>query len=114
MVYCAATKQFVLWCHLDVSERAATDSWANYVFRRAGVAVSAAGPRGPFRPLRALRPNGRESLDLNLFVDRGEVPRARALFETSPRCSVFHRAAQRHFQVAAPPPVTDPGLSLSR
>ena len=30
-------------------------------------------PHGPFKPIRALRPNGLESLDINLFVDGDEV-----------------------------------------
>ena len=68
MVYSAKKRQFVMWCHLDVSENTAVNTWANYVFRRAGVAVADA-PQGPFKPLRALRPNGLESLDINIFVD---------------------------------------------
>jgi hypothetical protein len=72
VVFCAATRTFVLWCHLDVSENSAVDAWANYVYRRAGVAVSAT-PNGPFKAIRALRPNGLESLDMNLFTDNGET-----------------------------------------
>ena len=53
------------------------DAWANYVYRRAGVAVSAT-PNGPFKPIRALRPNGLESLDMNLFTDNGETYLIRA------------------------------------
>ena len=67
-MYSAKKRQFVMWCHLDVSENTAVNTWANYVFRRAGVAVADA-PQGPFKPLRALRPNGLESLDINIFVD---------------------------------------------
>jgi hypothetical protein len=68
VVFCRKNKKFVMWLHLDVSEDTAVDTWANYVFRRAGVAVSES-PQGPFKPLRAIRPNGLESLDINLFVD---------------------------------------------
>jgi len=68
VIYSSKTNQYVMWCHLDVSENSAVDAWANYVFRRAGVAVSTS-PNGPFKPIRALRPNGLESLDINLFVD---------------------------------------------
>jgi len=37
-----------------------------------GVAVSAT-PNGPFKAIRALRPNGLESLDMNLFTDNGQT-----------------------------------------
>ena len=43
--------------HSRTHQLQAVDAWANYVFRRAGVAVSST-PQGPFKPIRALRPNG--------------------------------------------------------
>jgi hypothetical protein len=81
VVFAASTGQYVMWCHLDISENTAVDAWANYVFRRAGVAVSSS-PSGPFKPIRALRPNGLESLDINLYTEGDSVIFHLCLFAT--------------------------------
>lgn len=59
VIYNAATKQFVMWLHVDS---------ADYSYARAGVAV-ADHPAGPFQYLHSLRPNGFMSRDQTLFVD---------------------------------------------
>lgn len=56
------TQKFVMWVHLDT---------ADYNFAGVGIAVSDR-PQGPFTMLREKRPNGQESRDMTVFVDRDE------------------------------------------
>ena len=58
VVFCAATRTFVMWCHLDVSENTAVDAWANYVYRRAVRALGGGlgGTRGGRARLRISKP----------------------------------------------------------
>ena len=59
VLYCAATRQFVMWFHADS---------ADYRAAGAGVAV-ADSPTGPFRYLGSFRPNDGMSRDMTLFLD---------------------------------------------
>jgi hypothetical protein len=59
VLYNAATKQFVMWFHLDNS---------GYTFRHAAVAVCD-NPTGHFTFVHALQPDGIPSLDMSLFLD---------------------------------------------
>lgn len=59
VIYNEQTRQFVMWMHIDNF---------NYSQAQVGVAVSNS-PTGPFRFLRAFRPNGQESRDMTLFKD---------------------------------------------
>lgn len=59
VLYCAATRQFVMWFHADS---------ADYKAACAGVAV-ADSPVGPFRYLGCFRPNDGMSRDMTLFLD---------------------------------------------
>jgi hypothetical protein len=54
-----ATKEYVMWFHLDTSD---------YQYRHAGVATSS-NPAGPFVFAYALQPDGIPSLDMSLFKD---------------------------------------------
>ena len=59
VIYNAATKNFVMWMHIDTDD---------YLAARAGVAVSER-PEGPFRYLGSQRPNGAMARDMTLFKD---------------------------------------------
>lgn len=59
VIYNAATKQFVMWLHVDSPD---------YKAARAGVAV-ADDPAGPFRYVDSVRPNGFMSRDQTVFRD---------------------------------------------
>jgi beta-xylosidase len=59
VIYNAATKQFVMWMHIDTKD---------YAYARAGVAVSNS-PAGPFVYQRSVRPNGQMARDMTLFKD---------------------------------------------
>lgn len=59
VIYNGATRQFVMWLHVDS---------ADYAYARVGVAV-ADNPAGPFRYLHSMRPNGFMSRDQTLFID---------------------------------------------
>jgi hypothetical protein len=59
VVYNSATRQFVMWMHIDRED---------YSYARAGVAVSER-PEGPFRYIRSMRPDGEMSRDMTLFKD---------------------------------------------
>jgi beta-xylosidase len=57
VIYNAATKQFVMWMHIDTKD---------YAYARAGVAVSNSAT-GPFVYQRSVRPNGQMARDMTLF-----------------------------------------------
>ncbi|HXB44365.1 MAG TPA: glycoside hydrolase family 43 protein [Puia sp.] len=59
VIYNETTKQFVMWMHIDRED---------YSYARAGVAVSTR-PKGPYKYIRSMRPNGQMSRDLTLFKD---------------------------------------------
>ena len=59
VIYNASTKKYVMWMHIDRDD---------YGYARAGVAVSD-NPRGPFRYLGSVRPNGQMSRDMTVFQD---------------------------------------------
>jgi hypothetical protein len=59
VIYNAATKQFVMWMHIDTKD---------YAYARAGVAVSNS-PAGPFQYKGSVRPNGQMARDMTLFKD---------------------------------------------
>lgn len=59
VVYNAATRQFVMWMHIDSED---------YGYARAGVAVSDR-PEGPYRYIRSIRPDGEMSRDMTLYKD---------------------------------------------
>ncbi|KPL12054.1 MAG: glycosyl hydrolase family 43 [Bacteroides sp. SM23_62] len=53
------TGKFVMWLHIDSQD---------YSYSRAGVAISDS-PRGPFKYIESIRPNGQMSRDQTLFKD---------------------------------------------
>ena len=53
------TGKFVMWLHIDSQD---------YSYARAGVAISDS-PRGPFKYIESIRPNGQMSRDQTLFKD---------------------------------------------
>ena len=59
VIYNAATRQYVMWLHIDTS---------NYAYARTGVAVSDM-PTGPYHYQGSFRPDGAESRDMTLFQD---------------------------------------------
>jgi len=59
VLYNRATKQFVMWMHVDSQD---------YALSHAGVATSDS-PTGPFQYIGSLRPNGSMSRDMTVFVD---------------------------------------------
>ena len=59
VIYNSATKQFVMWMHIDA---------ADYSAARSGVAVSHT-PKGPFTYLHSERPNGNMARDMTIFQD---------------------------------------------
>ncbi len=59
VLYNAATKQFVMWMHVDSQD---------YATAHAGVAISSS-PTGPFRYLGSIRPDGADSRDMTVFKD---------------------------------------------
>ncbi|MGA2173393.1 MAG: glycoside hydrolase family 43 protein [Verrucomicrobiota bacterium] len=59
VIFNPRTKKFVMWMHLEQR---------GYRFASAGIAV-ADRPAGPFTFLNALRPNGNQSRDMNLYLD---------------------------------------------
>jgi lysophospholipase L1-like esterase len=59
VIYNEATKQFVMWMHIDKND---------YGYARAGVAVSDK-PQGPYRYLGCVRPNGQMCRDMTAFRD---------------------------------------------
>jgi hypothetical protein len=59
VLYCAATRQYVMWLHVDSPD---------YTQAAAGVAVSDR-VTGPYRYLGSVRPNGCDSRDLTVFQD---------------------------------------------
>ncbi|CAN5190981.1 glycoside hydrolase family 43 protein [soil metagenome] len=59
VIYNNATKQFVMWMHIDVND---------YSFSQSGVAVSDK-PTGPYKYLGSVKPNGQMSRDMTLFKD---------------------------------------------
>ncbi len=71
VVFNAATKKFVMWCHIDHSD---------YSYARTGVAV-ADKPTGPYKYLGSVRPGGFDSRDFTLFQDDDQ--QAYLLFSSS-------------------------------
>jgi hypothetical protein len=71
VVYNAATKKFVMWCHIDTSD---------YAYARVGVFV-ADKPTGPYNYLGSVRPGGYDSRDFTLFQDDDQ--KAYLLFSSS-------------------------------
>jgi len=59
VLYNAATKQFVMWMHIDSQD---------YALAHAGVATSSS-PTGPFRYVGSFRPDGAMSRDMTVFMD---------------------------------------------
>lgn len=59
IIYNEATKQFVMWMHLDN---------ADYTYAGAGIATSDS-PLGPFKLLRVMQPNRQDLRDMTLFKD---------------------------------------------
>ncbi len=59
VIYNRVTRQYVMWMHIDRDD---------YGYARAGVAVSES-PRGPFRYLGSVRPNGQQVRDMTLYQD---------------------------------------------
>ena len=59
VIYCAATRQYVMWLHVDSPD---------YTMAAAGVAVSDR-VTGPYRYAGSMRPNGCESRDMTVFQD---------------------------------------------
>lgn len=63
VIYCEATKEFVMWMHMDR---------ADYQLAATGIAV-ADNPVGPFKFIQTLRPDGSDSRDQTVFVDDDKV-----------------------------------------
>ncbi len=59
VIYNDKTGKFVMWLHIDSQD---------YSYSRAGVAYSDS-PRGPFKYIESIRPNGQMSRDQTLFKD---------------------------------------------
>lgn len=63
-----ATQKYVMYWHLDLPKHKFALGLGGYQFKRAGTAT-ADHPAGPFTFVRAYRPDGLGSLDMNLFKD---------------------------------------------
>ena len=59
VIYNERTKQFVMWMHIDKED---------YSYAHAGVAVSSK-PKGPYKYISSIRPNGQMSRDMTIFKD---------------------------------------------
>lgn len=78
VLYNSKTNKFVMWFHLDVpltwkpksflATRSMRNSLDQYIFQHAAVAT-ASNASGPFTFITAMLPDGKHSLDLNLFQD---------------------------------------------
>ena len=77
LLYNRATKQFVMWMHVDSQD---------YALSHAGVATSDS-PTGPFRYIGSFRPDGAMSRDMTVFMDED---RKAYLFHASENNATMH------------------------